>query len=139
MSLGSTSDWLASYLLGRRPPGVPRAYWESIGWFRVLMVVLGMAILGLAALNFITEGDSPWPLLLFIGTFLFAWFVPRIFKRRMRRFVIARDFLVCTECRYDLRELQENRCPECGTSFAPREVQLAWSRWLGAEQKQGGT
>ncbi len=29
----------------------------------------------------------------------------------------------CFECGYDLRELPEPRCPECGTRFDPEEVE----------------
>jgi hypothetical protein len=34
------------------------------------------------------------------------------------------DFFYCLNCRYHLRGLTENRCPECGTPFDPDDSRL---------------
>jgi hypothetical protein len=35
--------------------------------------------------------------------------------------LVERRAFTCKKCGYDLRDLTENRCPECGTAFDPAE------------------
>jgi hypothetical protein len=39
----------------------------------------------------------------------------------MRPFALYNDRVRCLSCQYDLRDLPENRCPECGREFDPSD------------------
>lgn len=43
-----------------------------------------------------------------------AWWLGRFLQPPLERIPGK-----CPKCRYDLRKLKDNRCPECGTKFAP--------------------
>jgi len=55
--------------------------------------------------------------------------VSSLLQRKMSRKIAALDYLVCLECGYNLRDLPEHRCPECGTPFVPDEVRAKWTEW----------
>lgn len=47
------------------------------------------------------------------------WYKP--LRDQVRRELITRGIPVCLHCGYSLTGLTEPRCPECGTTFDPRE------------------
>jgi hypothetical protein len=62
-------------------------------------------------------GGSGGILSLLIGLYLFfggKWIVNR---------AIPGNRPYCQECGYELTRTQSDRCPECGTSFHPEDVQ----------------
>ncbi len=52
---------------------------------------------------------------------LFGWWETRIVKRASRA-----AFLICPRCEYSLKEMSENRCPECGTACTPASLRKSW-------------
>jgi ribosomal protein S27AE len=54
--------------------------------------------------------------------------------RALRRKLMARDWLMCTRCGYDLRNLPDlGHCPECGTGFLIADVRKLWQQWFAYE------
>lgn len=51
-----------------------------------------------------------------VSTFVFV----KPMRKYMRREMVKRGIFVCLRCGYDLRGLQQPRCPECGTPFDTR-------------------
>ena len=49
------------------------------------------------------------------------WIWRRPLRDQIRRELIKRGILICQRCGYNLTGLAEPRCPECGTTFDPRE------------------
>lgn len=62
------------------------------------------------------------------GAFLYAFFYDR--RRWHEEFcasVVARGYLMCPQCTYDLRSIgPSGRCPECGAPFAQEDLPRAW-------------
>jgi len=47
------------------------------------------------------------------------WLRRRHIRLALRRQLVDGGIPICLHCGYDTRNLPENRCPECGTEFAP--------------------
>lgn len=51
------------------------------------------------------------------------------------------DFMICPQCRYDLRSIEDHAaCPECGAPFTPDSLFETWrwsymAEWAGDEPK----
>lgn len=50
--------------------------------------------------------------------------------RLVRRRVAANRGAVCWQCWYPLKEIDADRCPECGTPFDREALRLAWTKAL---------
>lgn len=61
---------------------------------------------------------------------LIVLLTPLWLKRRMRRYVLENDFLVCANCGYSLRGLDGRTCLECGTAFDLDMVRREWEAWF---------
>jgi predicted amidophosphoribosyltransferase len=46
----------------------------------------------------------------------------------MRSFVAYNDLVRCLSCKYDLKNLTEHRCPECGREFDPNDPTTYFTR-----------
>ncbi len=54
--------------------------------------------------------------------------IARIYLRgRGSRIVKEHDFLICPQCRFDLRGLSDpGRCPECGRTYSKNDLERTW-------------
>jgi len=72
-------------------------------------LLFGLALGGALVARF----DEPLAMVVFFPITCLAWWVGRWLWPRPERIPGK-----CARCRYDLRGLTDNRCPECGTPFA---------------------
>ena len=107
-----------------------RAFWARMGWW--VLPSQGTGVLGflLAVAWCVTGFKSAWMLGLFWTAGAIVFLVPLWLKRRMRRYVLESDFLVCTHCAYNIRGLAGSTCPECGAKFDSNTVRREWEAWL---------
>ena len=130
-------------MLTNRPPvGMPNGMWTRVGWYRMLgalavggLVVLlffhllgGLELVGIATLPAgVSEFSGRWVIALAIPLFVILGILPRLAKKRFGRYLQRCDYLVCTECGYNLRGLPtEHKCPECGVRFDLAEIRRTW-------------
>jgi len=121
--------FLEYWCWGRKPDGVPPEYWHYTKTYRGVCSALGL-VASLLILNwFLTGVRSPWGTVFFSISTLGIVVTPRILKRKLFSAIADRDFLVCLECGYDLRHLDNDRCPECGVRYDAEEVVRTWKHW----------
>ena len=121
--------WYSRWLWSYRPRDVPEAYWSSIGWFRFICWSWGVLTLLTVVACAITWRAFEVPLFSILLYKLFSWGVSKSLRRRMLRQLESSDFLLCVSCGYNLRGLNAERCPECGSVAKPEDVRQAWRRW----------
>ncbi len=102
------------------------------------LAVPGLCLLGLAALIALDVAGvvaRPYPAASFsIGGMAMAgvWLCHRIARNAVRR-ADAHDHLLCPDCLYDLRTLDEaGTCPECGRAYEHDAVR---AQWLDAQRR----
>ena len=91
---------------------------------------MGVLSLALVLLWYVTGFKWTWILALWFIAGLIVLLTPLWLKRRMRRYVLESDFLVCTHCAYNIRGLADSTCPECGAKFDSNTVRREWEAWL---------
>jgi hypothetical protein len=128
------SRWHWAY----QPPGEPTFFWSSIGWFRTLIWWYAMATVLVVVVCAITWRSLGVPVLMQTVFWPCYWITFRLLRRRMQRYVTSLDFLVCLNCGYNLRGLEADRCPECGTSARAEEVKQTWRRWVEQSGRKAG-
>jgi len=129
--------------VGRRPAGMPPAYWQRLKRIRVL-VGLAVAILwsgGAVGVLLIVDRIVYLPVdvnvslcgmiaACLLGAGLLET-IPWIVKRRFCKWLRKHEYRVCTECGYLLGGLpEEHRCPECGVEYKMEDINQQWQQWV---------
>lgn len=108
---------------------LPRFVRGRLPWFLLGMTALVGVILYLTLLAPL----SPWPnwfrvagwtLYAICLPLLIIWFVTPMPKARAR---VRRGELPCWHCGYNVRGVDQPRCPECGHDFNAQELQAKWN------------
>ena len=98
-------------------------------------IVFGVAIIVIVSNTF--PSIESWMFFLFFV--LYSLTFRRIDKKGMIKFrkeVYLYDFLVCSNCGYCLKGLQEDyRCPECGETYTASHLKETWSRYYLEDNK----
>lgn len=125
------------FVLGRKPAGMPLAYWlflRRMTWIlagaTVALVISGA--LGVMYLTHLLLGppihcvvEARWMPLIVVPSMFTVTALPRLMKKRFSRRVKARGYEVCISCGYCLKGLpDEHTCPECGTRYNKSELTL---------------
>ncbi len=114
-------------LLRKEPPP---AFHRMFPWWRVTANAIGSVpvILGII---WITTGElRHWATIAFFCSLAIILRGITLLKQRMRGYVLERGYSVCLCCGYDLRNLKELRCPECGEQFSHTKLEAQWREYL---------
>ena len=131
---------------GRRPEGLPGAYWDFLTssrapivlffrWWSVLLLLLivtQLAFMALAlAIGWRSIMGDLMNLLPVLVLVLNPYFIGGRVKMRFARELFAHQGRMCLECGYLLEGLPDaHTCPECGEAFEIAELRAAWLYWL---------
>ncbi len=140
------------FMLGRRQPGIPGAYWNYLQkgrWILVppclVILVVGiiswcylLVILWLGPHDGLTMLRERFPMIrpswlpyLALPALALFMIVPAGMSKRYRRYAERHDYQICLNCGYALVGLpEEHACPECGTRFVIEAVRRDWKAWF---------
>ncbi|MCB9854113.1 MAG: hypothetical protein H6818_00390 [Phycisphaerales bacterium] len=120
----------------RDPPTAETAFREAqraqSGIRDVIVAVIALLVLTIVFVEWVEPRLGQWreasqwartflsPVYIIGSSYVILRIRRRSIQRHLRRRLIASGVPICLHCGYDLRGLQDARCPECGRSFDAR-------------------
>lgn len=143
--IGTRYGWQVWYIaLDRVPPGVPEAFWRSMGPLKLLLrgtlillaltltVCIARTAVGLKGLGFLGP-DFDIAAIGGIGAMyaIISGFGSRRAIKEYSRLGNRHDHKICLQCGYILEELPDrHQCPECGLEYDLPHTQETWRKWF---------
>ena len=123
----------------------PRTKYWILGWIPFLLLCSWVTSALLGYLDFFTPGciDSPAAMNVMINIFvllpmtILGYLILAIFSFMAPKGNADVSKSHCVKCGYNLKGLPEPRCPECGTPFGPKAVEVS-SRRAGRSPDSSG-
>ena len=107
-------------------------WWALFALFIIALACLGTAFDAMTLAWMKQMGVPKWlriGLPCWAAILLFLYWVPFLMRgplrKHLRETLVANGIAVCLRCGYDLRSLDDPRCPECGAPFDPALLDAA--------------
>ncbi|MEO1128506.1 MAG: hypothetical protein AAFX05_02235 [Planctomycetota bacterium] len=73
-----------------------------------------------------------------VATIPAAWLMTGVARLMVKR-LAQRDYRLCPDCGYDLRNVDAERCPECGSRCSSEVLRARWNRAFSTRQRKSST